>query len=134
MLERSGAFDHDPQRREARENEPVPAGPLGEPPEYLTETQKAIWHELAEQVPAGVLTIADRILVEITVKLIARLRDPNERLKAAETNQIIACLARMGLTPADRSKISAKPKHREQADDTFGRLASTGRSASDLEQ
>src|SRR4051812_5446681 len=66
LLERSGAFDHDPQRREARSDEPLPSGPLGDPPEYFSAAQKAIWHELAEQVPEGVLTIADRILVEIT--------------------------------------------------------------------
>jgi hypothetical protein len=123
----NGAFEHDPQRLEAREDEPKPTGPLGDPPAYFTEKQAEIWHELAAQVPPGVLTVADRILVEIACKLIARMRDPKDQLKAAETNQIISCLARMGLTPADRSKIAAKPPDSEKPADTFARLAASGR-------
>jgi hypothetical protein len=126
ILERNGAFDHDPQRRADREDEPIPAGPLGDPPETFTPEQAHVWDELAGQAPDGVLTSADRILVEIACRLIARLR-ANEPLKAAETNQIISCLARMGLTPADRSRISAKGQRDKEADDTFSRLAATGR-------
>jgi hypothetical protein len=127
QLEDSGAFEHDPQRRRAREHEPVPDGPLGDPPEYFSEAQRGIWQELAEQVPHGVLTVADRILVEITAKLIARMRDPEDQLKASETNQIISCLSRMGLTPADRSRV-AVPKPAEETPDPFAELAAQGRS------
>jgi hypothetical protein len=135
ILARNGAFDHDPQRLEDRQDEPVPTGPLGDPPDYFNDKQIEIWHELASQVPPGVLTVADRILVEITCKLIARMRDPEDQLKAAETNQIISCLARMGLTPADRSKIAAKPPDSEKPADTFARLAANSRGQkSELEQ
>lgn len=125
-LEQSGAFEKDPQRRRDRENEPVPAGPLGDPPEYLSPAAQSVWHELAGQVPQGVLTIADRFLVEIVSRQMARLR-AGEDLKAAEINQIISCLSRMGLTPADRSRV-AVPKPPDEERDTFAELAAQGRS------
>jgi hypothetical protein len=131
ILLRNGAFEHDPQRLAAREDEPKPAGPLGDPPEYFLLAERQAWTELSEQVPRGVLTIADRVLVEITSGLIARLRDRDPEtarpLKAAEYNLVISCLARMGLTPADRSKIAAKPPDSEKPADTFARLAASGR-------
>src|SRR4051794_33452283 len=111
-LEQSGAFEKDPKRRLARENEPVPAGPLGDPPDYLSAAAQNVWHELASHVPEGVLTIADRFLVEIVSRQMARLR-AGEDLKAAEINQIISCLSRMGLTPADRSRVQV-PKPPEE--------------------
>jgi hypothetical protein len=126
QLEASGAFDHDPQRRADREYEPVPTGPLGDPPEIFDDRQRDVWHELVALVPSGVLFNADRILVEIVCRLIARMR-AGEYLKAAETNQIISCLARMGMTPSDRSKLSSPRPNDEQAEDTFTRLARTGR-------
>ncbi len=62
-LERSGGFEVHPEQRRACKDEPVPAGPLGNHPEHLTDGQKAVWRELVGQVPDGVVTIADRFLV-----------------------------------------------------------------------
>jgi hypothetical protein len=128
VLEASGAFDHDPQRREARENEPVPSGPLGDPPLGFDDGQRVVWEELACQAAPGVLTIADRILVEMGARLITRLRR-GEPLKAAEQNLILSILARMGMTPSDRSRIAAPPPEKEHSEDTFSRLARSGRAA-----
>jgi phage terminase small subunit len=130
-LERAGGFDAHPERRRARENEPVPTGPLGDPPEHLTDGQKAIWHELAGQVPEGVLTIADRFLVEIVCRQMAKLR-ARKPLKAAEMNQIISCLSRMGLTPADRSRVGV-PKRSESEQDPFAELAAGPRGEGKLQ-
>lgn len=133
LHEASGAFDHDPQRKAARAGEPIPTGPLGEPYETLTDLEKSIWHELANNAAPGVLTIADRILVELTCRLLARDRDPILRvknpLKASERQQIISCLAQMGMTPAQRSKLSVKnPRGTDApADDTFSQLAGRAR-------
>jgi hypothetical protein len=131
MHEASGAFAHDPQRRDARANEPIPSGPLGEPHASLTDLEKQIWHELAANAPPGVLTIADRIMVEMTCRLIARERDPEHKnpLKAAERQQIISCLARMGMSAADRSKIRVENPRGDQApaQDTFSQLANRAR-------
>lgn len=119
QLESSGAFAHDPQRRAARENEPVPAGPLGDPPTYLDDMQQRCWLEVASYVPEGVLTVSDRLLVEKTARLLARERE-GEPLKAAEHNLMIRCFSLMGMTPADRSKINVgKPKKRKNKFEEF---------------
>lgn len=107
LLELCGAFKHDPARGEARANEPVPTGALGEPPSCLNKSQCAIWFELAAQVPPGVLTNADRFTVELTVRLIAKMR--RGTAMASDTALLQNCLGRMGLTPSDRSKVSVVP-------------------------
>lgn len=159
VLEQNGAFDHNPQRRDARESEPIPTGPLGDPPSSLTDVERGIWHELTLQIPPGVLTIADRMVMEVLCALIARHRGgnpdcqhncppdasgspaicrpdcpnheqvkPRETLKSSEYSLILSMMSRLGLTPADRSKIKATPSEEEQeANDTFDRLAKQGR-------
>jgi phage terminase small subunit len=139
MLEQNGSFDHDPQRRAAREGEPAPSGPLGDPPVTFTKAQRKAWLELILQAPENVLTISDRVMVELYCTLVARMRGgdpdperegkikPPENLKAAEANLLLNLLGRMGLTPADRSRVHAPSTKKEAADDTFGRLAATGR-------
>lgn len=140
LHEESGAFDHDPQRAEARENEPIPPGPLGEPPErwrtaesdearILAVLQIEAWHELELQVAKNVLTISDRVLVEVYCSLVARHR-AGQVLKAAEYNLILSCLARMGMTPSDRSRLNVPTDEKTKAVDTFSRLANTGRGRS----
>jgi hypothetical protein len=141
MHEASGAFAHDPQRKADRANEPIPTGPLGEPYKLLTDLEKSIWNELASSAPPGVLTNADRIMVEMTCRLIARDRDPvlrvNEPLKAAERVLIVSMLAKMGMSAADRSKIAVKnPRGPDApATDTFSQLAarSRGRGPEDIQ-
>jgi phage terminase small subunit len=135
ILEQSGAFDHDPQRRAAREDEPVPTGPLVDPPDRFTLLQREAWHELARLAAPGVLTICDRVLVEMYCELVARMRGERDEegalrpLKAAERTQLLTILGRMGMTPSDRSRIKAPTPEKQTSDDTFARLASTGRRA-----
>jgi hypothetical protein len=56
MLELTGAFKKDPQRRASRAHEPRPSSPLGDPPEKFDDNEKAMWLELAQIAPAKVLT------------------------------------------------------------------------------
>lgn len=132
----NGAFDHNPQRRDAREHEPVPSGPLGDPPACLDETEAAIWHELEGMVPAGVLTNADRLLLEITCRLMKVERKGGrhipknegqvfEPMKSSERSQLIQCLSRMGLTPADRTRLIAPTSGKTK--DPFAALAANPR-------
>ena len=138
LLEQNGGFDHDPQRRAARESEPIPSGPLGDPPERFTKVQKEVWAELAIQVPEGVLTIADRMAADLYCSLVARHYGgdedvdgsikPPEKLKASEYGLILQLLSRFGCTPADRSRIKASPSKKEKSSsDTFEQLAREGR-------
>jgi hypothetical protein len=112
LLELTGAFQKDPQR--ARPHEPKPAGPLGDPPVDFDEVLTALWGELVRMVPANVLTVSDRWLVELACRT---MRDVKQgKALASEKNLLLACLSRMGLTPADRSKI-AVPQETQELDE-----------------
>lgn len=124
VLELRGAFDKDPQRR--REDPRVDAG-LGDPPAYFDDGECAIWAEIAESAPEGVLSKSDRLCVEMLVPLIVRLRN-REPMKAAERAFMLSTLTRMGCTPADRSRVAA-PAEREEQGDLFDFLALTSRGA-----
>ena len=107
-LENRGAFLHNPQRREDRAEEPIPTGELGEPPVGLTPYQANIWRELAAIIPPGVAADCDRWLVELAVKLMAKVRRGVAR--CSEVSQLLTCLSRMGMTPADRSRVKSMVK------------------------
>jgi|SRR5579862_5590716 len=140
LLELSGAFKHDPQRR--RDGEPRPTGPLGDPPERLPTEAVPYWHEIEATCAPGVLTISDRFAVELAARLMARaVAQPTppdvlelirrmktkgeaaKRLKAllgqdglsnGELRVLRGFLASFGMTPVDRSKLSVrveKPKN-----------------------
>jgi hypothetical protein len=118
-LELKGAFKKDPARGEARQNEPVPAGPLGDPPEALTEAQKNCWREIAANAHKGVLAQADRFLVEISAVLLEKWRRGASNL--GELIELGKCLGRMGLTPSDRSKVAATPTETSNPFDEIAR-------------
>jgi phage terminase small subunit len=112
VLEQSGAFKHDPQRRDARANEPKPVGELGTAPVYMTKEQKKLWKELANQVTPGWLTIAERWAVELAVTLMSKMRDGT--IKTAEYTALASLMSKLGLTPSDRSRVSV-PKTKDSA-------------------
>ena len=132
ILELKGSFKHDPQRKKARMNEPKPTGTLGKAPEAFTEELIVIWHELGALAPPGVLTNADRWLVEVACQLMLKFRTvgliPKYGITGAEISQLTTCLTQMGLTPACRSKI-AVPKQEKEAFDEIAALAAEGRAA-----
>jgi hypothetical protein len=103
VLELSGAFRHDPQRRAAREGEPVLTEPLGEAPGVLDEAETARWEEIRRWAPW--LTVADRVIVEETCRLWMAAR--NNELRTGDRHQLAANLGRLGMTPSDRSRVKA---------------------------
>jgi phage terminase small subunit len=107
LLILNGSIDHDKKRYANRTLEPKPEGKLGTVPKYFSEDLKDIWRELTKQVPDGVLTGADRIILELTCRLTAKMREGS--ISTGETAQLISCLSRLGLTPADRSKVNINP-------------------------
>lgn len=138
VLELSGAFKKDPQRKRA--NEPKELRALGDPPDRLPAEAIPFWNELIAIAPRGVLTIADRWAVELAATLMAKatrdcpsveqvvellkydelLTDDLKKLlhrqaiSAAELATLRSLLAALGMTPADRSKLSVpteKPKN-----------------------
>jgi len=109
VLELTGAFQKDPQRK--RPYEPQPTGSLGEPPVDFDDVLKALWRDLVRMVPPGVLTNADRWLVELACRTMREVK--SGQALAAEKNLLLSCLSRMGLTPADRSKIAVTQEKEE---------------------
>lgn len=120
VLEMSGATKHDPARYADRANEPVPSGELGPPPEHLDAETKSIWAELATIAPPGVLSNADRWVVEMLCHLMWKLR--SGIITTGETSNLLIALSRIGLTPADRSRVAVTKDGNKDGNDPFGKL------------
>lgn len=105
-LKRNGAFRKNPKRETARRAEPRPNGPIGAPPVSLSEVQVACWNEIIENSPDGVLTKADRHIVELGARTLAMVRGRG-KLTAFQLQQMRAILASLGMTPSDRSRVGA---------------------------
>jgi len=125
VLELRGAFEKNPQRRR---EEPKVDGDLGPPPDHFDDARCAAWRELTETAPQGVLTKADRIAVEMLADLMVRYRasmtQAGEKFTSADRRDLMALLARFGMTAADRSRVAA-PAEREETGDLFDFLAAT---------
>jgi phage terminase small subunit len=102
-----GAKRHDPQRYKKK---PAKSElPLGAVPTHLHRSAKKVWAELKTYALKGVLTGSDRIVLETTAVLVAEFRDDPKAMPAAKMGHMIGCLARLGLTPADRQKFGTNP-------------------------
>ena len=109
VLELRGAFKKNPQRRREREGEPEPEAGLGKPPKELDAPERARWKELGEIAPW--LTVADRAIAEMTVKLWVLER--KNALDVGKMKLLASNYAQLGLTPTGRSRVkvpAAKPK------------------------
>lgn len=113
LLVLNGGLAHDKKRYQNRTAEPVPAGDLGPAPKHFDKPLKAIWKELVEQVPPGVLTIADRVILELACRLTLKMR--TQEFTSSNAAQLVSCLSRLAMTPADRSKT--------QVDSALGKQA-----------
>lgn len=100
-----GADKKNPQRY--RKEAPRSGLPLGIAPDHLTDEQKACWFELESCALHGVLTGADRAMMELASKLLNESRSNWVDFSAARMGHMIGILARLGLSPADRQKLGA---------------------------
>ena len=108
----------DPKRKKDREGEPEITTPLGPPPANLNEAEQKRWNEIATW--CSWATIADRILVEQTSKLWQLSRD--NKATIAQEKLLASNLIRLGMTPADRSKVKV-PGDKPKAKNAFGALS-----------
>lgn len=129
MLELRGAFDKNPQRRR---EEPKVDRELGPPPEHFDEKRRNSWAEIVSHAPEGVLTRSDRIAVEMLADLLTRYRasmtPEGEKFTSADRRDLMALLARFGMTAADRSRVAA-PAGKPEQGDLFDVLAQLGGAA-----
>lgn len=109
--ELKGALKKDPQRYRGKTVKSEQ--PLGIAPDHLTKAQKAAWFELESHALPGVLTGADRFMLEAAAILLVKFRRDMGNFPAAKLNAYIGILARLGLSPADRQKFTAPDKPSE---------------------
>ena len=110
-----GQTRKNPQRYRDRANAPQPQHGVGEPPQWLTNEAANAWVEISSSLPSGVLTVADRVSVEVASTLIAEFRESPKNFTAARLAQLRGILGSLGLTPTDRLKL-AVPEIIEQND------------------
>lgn len=115
LAEAKGATRRNPQRYRAQP--PAVGQPLGIAPAHLSDAAKKCWFELESLAPRGVLTGSDRIALEVVSNLLAQFRDAPRDFPSSKITHLIGCLARLGMTPADRQKIGVETP--EDDDDSF---------------
>lgn len=103
VLELKGAFKKNPQRK--RVNEPNPAKAIGKRPAQSVDPDE-IWDEIIAKCPPNVLTNADELALEIAVEYMRQFRMDPMRCSAERIKTVINLLARFGMTPSDRAKLS----------------------------
>lgn len=75
VLELTGAFKKDPQRRR---EDAEPVGELTAPPAHINGAVLHAWKEIAKYAPRDVLTNSDRLSLELAANLLAQFRnDPS---------------------------------------------------------
>jgi phage terminase small subunit len=107
LLSITGGLDHNPGRYADRANEPQDDRDLGAPPPHLVPSQQAIWREIEQLSPPGVLRHADRLIVELAAVLLAQFRRAGELMPLPAMTRLQSLLAELGMTPAARSKVTA---------------------------
>jgi phage terminase small subunit len=120
--ELSGAVAKNPKRFANRRNEPQPSAPVGAPPKHLIPAEKQVWREVVQVSPRGVLTSADRLLLEVASRLVVQFRS-GLLMRASEISTLLNALGRLGLSPADRAKLHVQPEPSKPTEDPYSFLA-----------
>jgi phage terminase small subunit len=120
--ELSGAIKKNPARFVGRKDQPRSAAGIGAAPKHLTAEEKVVWRDVVKVSPKGVLTAADRLLLEVTCHLVVHFRS-GAVIRASEVAMLLAALGRLGLSPADRAKLNVQPEPPKPDDDKYAFLS-----------
>ena len=101
-----GADKQNPQRYRERKKAATAAAGIGDVPEYLTGGGAVVWLEVAPLMVEGVLTVADRVAWCALCELEAERREAPREFTGAKYATLVSLLARFGMTPSDRAKVS----------------------------
>lgn len=107
----TGADKLHPGRHAGRAS-PV-SGPLGPPDDELNTEARKAWAEFANDMPW--LGRSDRMLVNLAARLTCRIREPDCPLGVF--TQLRLCVAAMGGTPVDRSRVNVPDADEDPADE-----------------
>ncbi len=105
ILQIRGAYKKNPQRQ--RSTEPEAATFKKTAPVHLSSEQKKAWRELVKLIAPGVLQQSDRLILEQTAVLVAEWRNDTAGFKTSRYAVLQSCFSRLGMTPADRSRVAA---------------------------
>lgn len=108
ILKLRGADKKHPDRMRERKDEPQDDRPVGDPPKEFDADQVRAWQDIVTACIPGVLTGSDRLYVETASRLLAMVRCGTAT--SADYTRWEAMLGKMGLNPADRSRISVPKK------------------------
>ena len=97
-----------------------PNGEVVEPPTHFAANIAACWREIVGFSHPGVLCRADRLIVEHAARILATLRAEQWRGKPALLNRFEVVLGKLGMSPADRSKVSIFKTKRASPYSEFG--------------
>lgn len=125
VLDMRGSFKKHPDRARERAGEPEATDDIGDPPDWFSPEQDACWREIVALAHAGTLSQADRLIVEHGANLLAQLRASDWEVHPTLLIRWEGFLAKLGMTPSDRSKVSAALKPKANAD-PLDEFASTG--------
>lgn len=103
VLDARGAFKKNPQRRRS---EPDAGGPIGAPPDDLSQGARLAWERIVRIAPAGVLTEADQMMLQLASELWAEWAVAPTEFAPAKMTRLEAQLGKFGLAPSDRAKLS----------------------------
>lgn len=93
-----------PGKRSVNAAEPQSAE-LGPPPGWFSPEQRLVWQELLNAAPGGVIKESDRVLLELTVRLVVDVRS-YPTVQAAIATQLRQCLGELGMSPSARARLS----------------------------
>lgn len=112
------AFKGTKKRNPARHAEctvPASSDNLGEAPAHFTPEERAAWAWLASCAPERTLGKRDEPTLALAARLWASITArPMDRVRSAETARMESLLARLGLSPADASRVSVPPPPAEE--------------------
>jgi hypothetical protein len=117
IAELKGAHHKNPQRY--RGDVVKSEQPLGNAPGHMSEDAKSVWFELETYSLPGVLTGADRIVMEMLSNLIAECRRDPDAFSSAKHGVVAKHLATLGMTPSARQQFV---KDKSSTDNPFADL------------
>jgi hypothetical protein len=117
LAELKGAHKVQPGRY--RDKIPKSELPLGAYPSDRSTEPEDCWFEISSMCIPGVLTGADRIIMEIASDLLGEYREDHQKFASAKLSNMISCLARFGMSPSDRNSLGIDKK---ESDNPFANL------------
>lgn len=118
ILALTGSYKKDPQRKNHQEPE-LKVLSVSDVPEKLGDYERDCFVELMGTMPAGVFTIGEIPMLELTSRLLAQSRTDWDNFPPAKIGHLTSCLSKLGLTPGDRTKLVQPTKKRPNKFDEF---------------